>query len=76
MIDPGVRLAQALNWLTLATAVLVATVVPALVLHDARRRGDSYAHALGWAFLTLALLPIGAGLYLLLGRHSGGGRRI
>ena len=75
MIDASERLAQALNWLTLATLVLVAVVVPALVLRDARRRGASYAQALGWALLTLVLLPIGAGLYLLLGRSSNSGRR-
>lgn len=75
MLDSGVRLAQVLDWLTLAVVASVAVVVPALIARDARRRGASYTRALGWALLALLLLPIGVGLYLLVTRLPDRGRR-
>ncbi len=71
-LDPGVILSQLLNWAILAAVLAVVVTVPVLVARDARRRGDTLAHALGWGLATLALLPLGLTLYLLLGRRARG----
>jgi hypothetical protein len=66
--DAGVLLGRVLNLATLAVGLVVAVSVPMLVIRDARQRGVSRARALGWGLVALALLPVGLGLYLLLGR--------
>lgn len=67
--DPGRLLAGTLDGLTL-TILLATTVAAVLVGRDARQRGLSRRRAVGWALLTFVVLPIGASLYLLLGRST------
>ncbi len=67
MPDSATLLTYALNGITLAT-LLIAMAAAALIGRDARRRGLSRTRALAWVLLSLILLPIGVGLYLLLGR--------
>jgi hypothetical protein len=67
MIDPSVISSYVLNSLILA---LIFTV-PLLIGQDARRRGLSWTGTVVWALVSLALFPIGVGLYLLFGRPSG-----
>lgn len=68
MSDAGVLLGRVLNLATLAVGLAVAVSVPVLVVRDARQRGVSRVRALGWGLVALVLLPVGLGLYALLGR--------
>ncbi len=69
-VDAGIRLAQVLNGVTLIIVLVVAVAVPLLVMRDGRRRGLTWLQAAGWGLVSLALLPLGLGLYLLLGRRQ------
>jgi hypothetical protein len=67
LTDTCVLLAQVLNWVTLGIILLGLVVVPVAVGRDARRSGLSWKRTGAWVLASLVLLPIGAGLYLLLG---------
>ena len=70
MTDSCVVLAQALNGVTFGIILLGLVVVPVAVGRDARRKGLSWRRTIVWMLAALALLPIGAGLYLLLGSRT------
>lgn len=70
MVASSTLLTRVLDALALAIVLVIAIGVPVLVAGDARRRGDSWARALRSGLATLALLPLGLGLYLLLGQPA------
>lgn len=63
-------LTQVLDALALGIVVVVAIAVPLLVARDARQHGSSRVRALRRGLTTLALLPLGLGVYVLLGRPA------
>ncbi len=67
MVASGMLLTRVLDGLALGIVLVVGVAVPVLVARGARRHGASRTGACGRGLASLALLPVGLGLYLLVG---------
>ena len=66
-MDPGVMLAQVINWFILVAIIAVSVY---FVARDARKRDLPWPETAAWTLVSVATFPIGFGLYFLLKRRK------